>query len=168
MFYIVSSSSHGMHRGGLFPSIKRSESYTYYKWPMCSREKIVSSLLFARGQETQRFSFGMIIMQQMVHSRPTPADTALNGIYSYEILGLRKGWAHLRGRHRGHPQQQSLHLQHVFSVMPIWPGTETKTISFSPLVNSKHSSTSWISWNRDKNDLLFTSGGFRVQFYNHC
>jgi len=134
MFYIVSTSSHGMHRGGFFPSIKRSESYTYYKWPMRSREKTVSSLLLARGQETEPFSFGMIIMQQMVTQSSHPSRHSSKRHLFRRDFKSEKGMCSSKRS----PWRISLAAESAsaaeFPLMPVWPGTETKTITFSPLV----------------------------------
>ena len=128
-----------MHIDGSSPFNKKE--WVIKEWPMCSRAITVSSFLFVRGQTTHCFNTGNIscnlFPRSSSHSDCQHSNIYLlardfqseNGMRSTEVSPTRASLATASAAE--------------LPLMPTWPGTQTKTVSFPSLVKSIYSPRIW-------------------------
>ena len=125
--------SHPMHIGDSSPFNKKE--WVIKEWPMCNRAITVSSSLFVWGQTIHSFNTGNILCS-LVSGSSSHSDCHSSNIYLFE-RGFRSD--------NGMRARASLAAESAaeFPLMPTWPGTQIKTISFPALVISVYNSKIW-------------------------
>lgn len=81
-------------------SVKRN---VILEWSVCRREMTVSSLLLLKGHEIQSFNFEKILCSLLWGYSSHSNCQSSTDIYSNVVLSHRRGLAHPRRGHWGHP-----------------------------------------------------------------
>ena len=129
---IVRCLSHPMHTGSSTPFNKKE--WVIKEWPMCSRDITVSSFLFVWGQTIYSINTGNILYKFSGNS--SHSDCHSSNIYLFvHDFRSENGMSSTEMS----PSRAILAAESAaeFPLMPTWPGTQMKTISF-PSPVTKH------------------------------
>ena len=116
------------------------------KWPMCNRAITVSSFLFVWWQTIHSFNTGNILYN-LFSGNSSHSDCHSSNIYLFvRDFRSENGMSSTKMS----PSRASLAAESAAKIplMPTWPGTQMKTVSFPSLVISVYYSKIWtkIGW----------------------
>ena len=133
---MVKCLSHPMHIGGSSPFNKKE--WVRKEWPMCNQASTLSSFLFFPGQDIHSFNTWNILYNLF------SGNSSHSDCYSSNIYLFVRGFRSENGisSTKMSPSRASLAAESAaeFPLMPIWPGTQMKTISLPSLVISVYNS----------------------------
>ena len=133
---MVECLSHPMHTGGSSPCNKKE--WVIKEWPVCNWAITVSSFLFVRGQTKHSFNTGNILYN--LFSRNSSHSDCHNSNMCLFVRDFRS--ENGMNSTETTPSRASLAAESAteFLLMPIWLGTQMKTISLPSLVISGYNS----------------------------